>query len=520
DTVQSLLKLSEADRLAKIKKITTPKVLPAASNGTYRENLFPDAGTGNRAKAVSGTFYFSNSTAMSNGYTDFITKWGNRKPEDNWRQSVRSSAQNTSESIAKAEDSSPPLKRSHNLKSATDSSEAVNKYLSAIPLTTEKLAASNQRIIEAYYEMANFYQQELEDQEEAVRIYQLILTRFPENNRLASIYYSLYLSYRSSDPVNTAKYKKLVVDLFPASAYAKTILDPQYSVKQSEIEAKVIREYNQIFEQYERKDFPLVITEANSTIRQYPNSLINPQLSYLRSIAIGRTQPIDSLVTAFQAITVNYPDDKLIVPLVKDHLAYIAAHKDEFNKRKVALPDFDPAEPRFFTAQPLPEKTVQQPVVSAPTVTAKNEDPTSAAVTPQAINPASVPPPAASPARIFSTAESKIYYYVIDVEDASLTLSSSRFGIGQFNRGNYAGAGLRHQLTEFDNDQLIYVGNFSSFAEAKSYADGITPQLQQIMKVPAGIYSSFIISRKNFEKLQSKDLVTKYLDFYKNNYQK
>ena len=93
-----------------------------------------------------------------------------------------------------------------------------------------------------------------------------------------------------------------------------------------------------------------------------------------------------------------------------------------------------------------------------------------------------------------------------------------RFGIGQFNRGNFPGGGLKHQLTEFDNDQLIYVGNFLSFAEAKSYADGITPQLKQIMKVPAGIYSSFIISKENFEKLRNKELVTKYLDFYKNNY--
>jgi hypothetical protein len=62
------------------------------------------------------------------------------------------------------------------------------------------------------------------------------------------------------------------------------------------------------------------------------------------------------------------------------------------------------------------------------------------------------------------------------------------------------------------------VGNFSNFDEAKTYASGITPQLKQIMKVPVNIYTSFIISKENFEKLTSKALLDKYIEFYKNNY--
>jgi len=118
----------------------------------------------------------------------------------------------------------------------------------------------------------------------------------------------------------------------------------------------------------------------------------------------------------------------------------------------------------------------------------------------------------------FSTAKSAVYYYVVAVADASLILSSSRFGIGQFNRGNYSGSSLRHQLKEFDNDQLIYVGNFSNFEDAKTYSNGITAQLKQIMKVPVNVYTSFIISKENFDKLTSKNLLNKYIEFYKNNY--
>ncbi|MBB6273266.1 tetratricopeptide (TPR) repeat protein [Pedobacter cryoconitis] len=590
DTLQMLAKLPEAGRLAKIKKLTAIKVTPVATNsGAFRNDLFPDAQRRNSlggAAQTASSFYFSNAAALSRGLSDFQTKWGNRKLEDNWRQSIKSSSQTTSESIAKVENDGYPTDKIGAEKLIADKDTTGKHYLAAIPLTPDALAASNGKIIDAYYEIASFYQQELDDQPEAIRIYQLILSRFPDNNHMGSIYYSLYLASKKSDPASAAKYKALVLEKFPASIYAKTLLDPDYSMKQSDLEAAGIKKYNQVFELYEGKAFPAVITEVNSTIRQSPAALINPQLSYLRAIAIGRTQSIDSLTAAFKSITSTYPDDKLIVPLVKDHLAYIATHQDEFRKRRVALPDFDPAEPRFFTSAPVAEKivpvaaqpdlqpivqpakekpvaVVQQPVtktvirpvvqpaatqeaiVKETPVNSVNKpvtDPVTPVVTtavaetkpvietpvPAVTMPVTSPPapvklaesPAPAPVKdkIFSTDISKVYYFVVDVADASLTLSSSRFGIGQFNRGNFPGAGLKHQLTEFDNDQLIYVGNFLSFAEAKSYADGITPQLKQIMKVPAGIYSSFIISKENFEKLRNKELVTKYLDFYKNNY--
>ena len=518
DTLQLLAKLPEEERLTRIQKLTTlaPAPLSATNTGKVQNDLFRDGDNNISAPAAPSTFYFNNNAAVSKGYSDFIIKWGNRKAEDNWRQSIKSSAQTTAEAIAKVEDTANGTDQSAGTQSAGNDT-LMARYLKAMPLTPELITASNQRIIDAYYEIANFYQQELDDQQEAIKIYELILNRFPENNHLASIYYSLSLGYKKTDAENASKYRSLVLTKFPQSIYAKTILDPDYSAKQSLAEAEVIKKYNEIFSQYENKAFPVVISEVNNITHQFPANQLNPQLSYLRAIAIGRTQQIDSLTTAFKGIVNLYPDDQLITPLVKDHLAYIASHMEEFRKRKVALPDFDMNEPRFMASEPLPAARPPKQVVAEKSEIAKATDPVPVA---PPVAAAKVPETPAVASNIFSTEISKVYYYVIDVADASLTLSSSRFGIGQFNRGNYGDAGLRHQLTEFDNDQLIYVGNFSSFAEAKSYSDGITPQLKQIMKVPAGIYQSFIISKENFEKIQSKDLVTRYLDFYNNNYQK
>jgi len=133
-------------------------------------------------------------------------------------------------------------------------------------------------------------------------------------------------------------------------------------------------------------------------------------------------------------------------------------------------------------------------------------------------NPVTTAKQPAVPDSIFHMTPSNSYYFVIVVNDASINLSSSRFGIGEFNRGSFAGKGLKHRLTEFDNEQLIYIGNFSNFETVKKYADGIRPQLQQIMKVPATSHQSFISSKENFEKINSKEDLNKYLEFYKNNF--
>ncbi len=518
DTLQLLAATPADERVARIQKIINAKTKAALRLETAAPANQPvPLGLLSPGTSAQSTFYFNNNTAISNGYSDFLKRWGNRALEDNWRQSIKSSAQSTAENIARAEDSTIVPVSIQYTKTTANMNE-ISQYLQALPLSADSLAQSNQKIIGAYDEIANFYLQELNDQQEAIRIYELLLTRFPQNNRLPSIYYSLYLANKNSDPVKSNKYKDLVLNQFPNSIYAKTIKDPQFSVRQSEMQVAVLQKYNTLFSKYEEKQFPQVITGANAIASEYPGNEINTQAAYLKAIAIGRMQPVDSLVKAFRQITEQYPEDRIIVPLINDHLAYIAQHIGEFRKRKVALPDFDSNEPRFYAPPILAARKAVNPAAQPVAALLSTALPEIIPPTPESGNHTANKP--VQPGEIFSTAISETYYFVIDVEDASLTLSSSRFGIGQFNRGNYADSGLKHRLLEFDNDQLIYIGNFSSFAEVKSYAEGIIPYLKQIMKVPAGIYSSFIISKENFEKLQSKGVVTQYLEFFKNNYAK
>jgi tetratricopeptide (TPR) repeat protein len=517
DTLQAFARIPDNERIERVQRFqSATQTLPTTS-------LLQVGSTPAQLKSNS-TFYFDNQNAMDLGFVDFGRKWGNRKQEDNWRQSIRTSEQANTQKTLTTNINGIPADPDQTSAAASQNNPAVAALLSSVPVNPAMLQASNQKIIKAYYEIASFYQQELNDNPEAIRVYEILLNRFPVNNFLPEINYSLYLAYRANDPKKAEQYKNEVLSKYGNSVFAKTILDPTFSIKQSELDRVLESQYNALFATYLSKDFPSVIKRVDQLTETYPGNYLLPQFEYLKAIAIGRTQRVDSLIAAFKTIENQFSGDQLIVPLVESHLAYINAHLAEFRKRKIALTDFDPNEPPFSTTH-QPGAAVANPSNAVPSSEKQSGLPIEKQAS-KAIEPASRPDPVKkteTPVQksnsLFSTGSaSNTYYFVVDVADASLTLSSSRFGIGQFNRGNYAASNLRHQLVEFDDDQLIYIGNFSSFEAVKQYADGIIPQLKKIMKVPEAKYSAFIISKENLEKVKSKVLVNQYLDFYKSNY--
>ncbi|MES2445540.1 MAG: gliding motility protein [Bacteroidota bacterium] len=486
-------------------------------------------------KQNNGKFYFSNTSAVSNGFSDFRKRWGNRVLEDNWRQSLKSSAQ-VSKETQNAAIGNLPATAIENTASISKE-EQIKAYTLLLPLSAEQMVKSDQQIIDAYYEIASFYQQVLEDEAEATKVYEILLARYPQNNHLDAIYYSLYLDYAKTNKAKSESYKNKVLAKFPSSVYAKTILDPNFSAKQNALDIEVNRIYNVVFEDYEQKQFPQVINGVNEVNQRFPGNILQAQYEYLKAISIGRTQHVDSLIIAFEKIIAANPNDALITPLVKDHLVYINENLASYKSRPIALIDFDGAEPRFVkpkeiivvAAKPtlkentvkvlveqepkkvVPEKVIEvvAPPVTLPAITKQADTPVVNRTNPAIAKPID---------NLFSKAELNTYFYVVAVSDVTVSVSSSRFGVGQFNRGNFSGTGLKHQLQELDEDQLIYVGDFGSVIDVKGYSEGITPQLSRIMKVPAAKYTGFYISKENFEKIKNRETLNRYIEFFRNNY--
>ena len=344
------------------------------------------------------------------------------------------------------------------------------------------------------------------------------------------IYYSLYRLY--SDEHNqpmAEKYRDLLLKNYPQTQYAKIILDPEYGKKMLSDEAQQNTFYNSVYDFYRKRQYDQVITRTDSALKTNPQSRQGAQLAYLKTIALGHQQKLAPFEQELQQITAQYPDDRLVTPLVKQHLLFIAANREVIAARPFALIDSDPNDipfsqerfmhPAAVATNPAP-KLVQP--VAPPVLSAQQKNTVSAAATLNNQSTISLPQNTKkstikTASGIFTTADSTELYFVINIKGFN-NLAPSRFGIGQFNRANYPDVPLKHQLKEVGQNSLIYTGRFYTVAEVKNYARRIVPLLPEIMKVPAEKYNFFIISRKNLDKLADSKLLDSYFEFYQANY--
>ena len=534
DTLQQLASLDNANRQARINLLVNKYRQQQQAAARPVDASDPFANTAAPAPVTSGpngsSFYFYNASAISQGYTAFKREWGNRQLEDNWRRSSRANGDITVNTQNTTRNIDPAVVPDQLLRSEEDVNTAnYRQQLQAdIPFTPAQVEQSNTRIYNAYLDIANFYRDVLKDQQEAINIYELLLKRFPANANTPLIYYNLYRLYAGTNSARSDNYKNLLLKDYAQTPYARVILNPEYATRMNDRDAELKALYNELYNSYTNRDYTQVIVRANQLLQQYPNNTLAAQMAYLRAIALGHQEKYLPFRNDLQQIASQYPNDQLITPLVSQHLAYVDAHAREMSARRFALMDNDPNEIPFVQAPAVqqPAQTAaapgKQPLVTATQPAAppqvQAQKPRVAAIRPVNTNspPAvakTVTPGQAAP--MFFERDSTNYYFVVNVGTGNSNLSSSRFGIGQFNRTTYQGNAIRHQLKPVGNDnQLIFIGRFYTLAEAKEYGRRILPLMPQIMKVPADKYSFFIITQENLDKLADRKMLDNYTDYY------
>ena len=558
DTLQMLARLPEAQREQRIGEIVrqqSQQSINQVNQQTPVDNII--AGIDNPVALDKGTgkFYFNNTAAIGQGFSDFKRRWGNRRLEDNWRRVAKTAAESTENMSA---DPDAPIGASVPANTTAIQPANSKESYANLPLTEPLLFESNKKIAEAYYDIGNFYKDELKDDNTAIKTYEELLNHTPQSDFTLPVYYNLYRLYQPIDIQKSNSYRDLVLSKYPDSPFAKVIQDPNYSQNENDKEQLLNTAYDKIFTLYSERKYNEVLPAIQSMEQTYSNNNLSPQLAYLNALTIGHTKKLPAFEVVLEQLVTAYPDDKLITPLVKQHLEYIKANRVSMAERVTALLEYNPSEPDFVEepvlqaqapvqqvrqnqpaqtpAKPANETPAQStPVESAPVVTAPTESSAQVESPPVEVpSGESVPSAPATPATQqaavaplsqrkaflnsqFSLPGAAEYYFVVNVLDASYNLSSSRFGIGQFNRTRYQGVAIKHQLQEVGNEnQLVFVGKFDTFEDVKTYANTIEPLLRDIMKVPADKYNTFIITKDGLDKLKDPKTVNSYIEFYKN----
>jgi tetratricopeptide (TPR) repeat protein len=202
DSLQRVAAMPEAERSALIKK--NVRQLRKQQGLKEEESARPAGNTASsnnndpfESKQPKGEWYFYNNTLKTAGATQFKQQWGNRPNVDNWRRFTDVTAQlrrnlpdNTRDdvNVTAPENNGAPT---------------YDVLLSRLPLTPEKVQASNDSISKAMYVLGNIYVNDLEDFNSAIKTLEELRSRFRQGYDEDQVLFLLYYSYMKTG--NTAK---------------------------------------------------------------------------------------------------------------------------------------------------------------------------------------------------------------------------------------------------------------------------------------------------------------------------
>lgn len=321
DSLIELYSMTEEEKLAFVqKKLDEQREAEEEKQRQLENPIFAenDKGSSNNNNS-GGTWYFYNTSAKSLGYNEFVKKWGTRKLEDNWRRSDRSTilADNDNEGTD-GEEVAPK-----------NEDELIQEMLKELEGGDDKLTASNQQIVDAYFRLANIYRFDLQNYKKAIETYEELLKRYPGNKHEAETLYNLYLLHDKQGNITKAEfYKNEVLANYPNSNMAMIIRNPNYLEASNQIKNEITNYYMATFDAYSQNR----LEEALQRI-QYADSIyagknhLQAKFDLLEAFVIGKTSDLKSYKEALGEIITNYPGDP-VKTKAEEILSYIEDSED------------------------------------------------------------------------------------------------------------------------------------------------------------------------------------------------
>ena len=314
DSLQRLSKLSLQEQSTYVDKYLTVEAEQKArvkqeeqSNQIFDPSKTANANAFNNAQGSN--WYFYNPQAISFGLNEFIKKFGNRKLEDNWKRSKKQVSVSATDDLVVKENS---LIQSNDSVSAKDTLNRRDNLLKSIPSGDEALLKSNSRIIEAYYNIGMIYRELLNDLKASAETFEELLRRFPTCKYQLQSYYQLYRTYAALG--NSSKsdyYKNIILNEHGDTEYAEIIRNPNYANEKANKKSNLDIFYEETYRKYLNGEYASVISRKNESDLQFPQNILTPKFDMLKTLAIGRTQPLAAFEVSLNDIIRTYSSDSI-----------------------------------------------------------------------------------------------------------------------------------------------------------------------------------------------------------------
>ncbi|MBD3636970.1 MAG: hypothetical protein HUJ25_06455, partial [Crocinitomicaceae bacterium] len=400
-------------------------------------------------------WYFYNQKVSSNGFNEFRVNWGQRKLEDDWRRSTKTSFTFDTED--------PEAIDSLQLTMGSEDSLTVDMLKADLPLTPEAMDSSNNRLMNSLYMLGIIYKEQLKQQNEAIKYFKMLENRGVEHPKVLPAIYQLYLIYNKKGAPEAKGYKDLILKKYPGSEIAEMLEDPDYLEKKREKELADLNAYSKTLENYRYQRYPKVLAQCNEIIENDSTNQYLYKYYLLKAFSIGKSNPGNS--------------NRIKEPL--QELYNLAPNSEEGKEAKLYL---DRLAKGYTIVQPDTNKnnTVVSPYIYD---------------------------------------EEMEHYFVLVFPSDAGKINATEYKVGNFNKEFFKSSRLTVKSFEFNGGQLLVVRVFPKQLDAQDYLQAFNhPTARTTLGKTAETYDHFIINSANFQELIKSSDLTGYLDFFKEKY--
>lgn len=297
DSLQKIAGLSESERQkvidAQIKEVENKEELAAIAEKAKLEKIKAAAAT----QLNVGGWLFDNPSLLASANAEFIAIYGNRKLEDNWRRSNKTTTiVNDVQEIVNSN-----MDEYGNEKIAEN--KTTNFYLKDLPFTEEAVAESNEKIKKALYKTAIIFKDKLNDIAKSNEYFEELNRRFPENENRPIALYQLYRNYETSNnPDKAAMAKSQILADYPNSEYAQLIKNPNKGAEEEINKQQLAEYYQKIFAVYQSGNYQEVITQIGAINQQYKANPMQGNYDLLNAFAMGKLQGKEAFETELKRV--------------------------------------------------------------------------------------------------------------------------------------------------------------------------------------------------------------------------
>ncbi|EMR01823.1 putative methyltransferase (contains TPR repeat) [Cesiribacter andamanensis AMV16] len=307
----------------------------------------------------NAVWYFYNPSMLGIGQAEFVKDWGNRPLEDNWRRSKRGRDNTNTVTQSQAREEFERATVPGPGDSPADQQEVLaarrTQYIESLPLAPEQQQEAYQQIETAYYNLGKIFNFDLKEFSPTVETYTTLLDRFPETEHRPEVLYNLYLLYRSSDPARAKQYSDELVSRFPATTYARTILNPNYEQEEDQATTALKELYAQAYGLYKRSAFTRADSLLESALQQHPTNAFSDNLQLLRVLILGQTQGLAAYQQGLETFIARHEESEL-VPYARELLETSHTYSESSALRESIIFSEDAEQPHYFIVVHSPDK--------------------------------------------------------------------------------------------------------------------------------------------------------------------